>query len=154
MRYLPALLIPFLTNIALAQSGFPEFLEGTWKIENKEIYEHWDKLRANVLRGLSYKIESGQLRILEYLDIARSENKTIYTATALNQNDRKSIDFELTKSDSVFTFENPDHDFPKVIAYQRLSDTVVFVKVSDGNKRGFSYKMMKQNAVRFENDSR
>ncbi|MCX2682073.1 DUF6265 family protein [Galbibacter sp. EGI 63066] len=133
--------------------NFPEFLQGTWKIENKETYEHWDKLNNNTLKGFSYKIESGQISISEYLDISRNGNETIYTATVLNQNKGRSINFKLTKSDSTYTFENPKHDFPKKIVYQKLSNTEVFVKVSDGNQKRFAYKMIKQNVVKTRNDS-
>lgn len=153
MKYFFTLLTFVLTEVAFAQSDFPEFLQGTWKTENKETYEHWDKLNNNALKGFSYKIESGQISISEYLDISRNGNETIYTATVLNQNEGKSINFKLTKGHSTFTFENPKHDFPKKIVYQKLSDTEVFVKVSDGNQKGFAYKMMKQDVVKTENDS-
>src|SRR5690606_3785813 len=126
---------------------------GTWKKENKETYEHWDKLNDNSLKGFSYKLNNGQLTISEYLDISRSSNKTIYTATVVNQNNGESVNFELTQSDSTFIFENPEHDFPKIIVYQKLSDTELSVSVSNGNKKGSAYKMTKQNADKTENDS-
>lgn len=154
MKHLSTLLtILFLTDITFAQSGFPDFLQGTWKKENKETYEHWDKLNDNSLKGFSYKLNNGQLTISEYLDISRSSNKTIYTATVVNQNNGESVNFELTQSDSTFIFENPEHDFPKIIVYQKLSDTELSVSVSNGNKKGSAYKMTKQNADKTENDS-
>lgn len=55
------------------------------------------------------------------------------------------MDFKLTKTNNSFTFENPNHDFSKKIVYQKLSDTQIFVQVSDGNNNGFSYNMYKQN---------
>jgi len=140
-------------DITFAQSGFPDFLQGTWKMENKETYEHWDKLNDNALKGFSYKLDNGQLLISEYLDISRDGNKTIYTATVSNQNNGKGIIFELTESDSTFTFENPEHDFPKKIVYHKLSDTELFITVSDGNQEGFAYKMTKQNGANPANDS-
>lgn len=153
MKYLLALLTLFLTNMAFAQSDFPNFLQGTWKIENKEIYEHWDKLNENTLKGISYKLQDGKMAISEYLSIARKEDKTIYTATVLNQNQGKGIDFELTKSDSAITFENPAHDFPKKIVYQKLSETEILVQVSDGKQKGFAYKMQKQHKKVTQKDS-
>jgi uncharacterized protein YciI/Fe-S cluster assembly iron-binding protein IscA len=131
-------------NLTYAQSAFPDFLQGTWKMENKEIYEHWDMLNNNTLKGFSYKIRNQQMVISEYLDVTRQGKEIIYTATVLNQNQGKGINFKLTKTDSTFTFENPDHDFPKKIIYQKLTDTEIYVQVTDGKQKGFAYKMKKQ----------
>jgi Fe-S cluster assembly iron-binding protein IscA len=146
MKYIFAFFTLLLTNGALAQSqtSFPYFLQGTWKMENEEIFEHWDKLNANTLKGFSYKLTAGQMTISEYLEISRINEETIYTATVLNQNQGKGINFKLTKTDSIFTFENPNHNFPKKIMYQKLNDKEIFVHVSDGNRKGFAYKMHKQ----------
>jgi len=144
MKYIFVFLTLFLAKVALAQFTFPYFLQGTWKMENKEIFEHWDQLNDNTLKGFSYTLKFGQMTISEYLDISRINEEITYTATVLNQNQGKGISFKLTKTDSVFTFENPDHDFPKKITYQKLNDTEIFVQVSDGNQKGFAYKMQKQ----------
>lgn len=140
------LLITLLTvNLTFAQSNIPDFLQGTWKMENKEIYEHWDKLNSQTLKGFSYKLKNGQMEISEYLDISERDNQIIYTATVINQNSGNGIEFKLTKTDSTYTFENPVHDFPKKISYQKISENEVFVQVSNGKQKGFSYKMVKQN---------
>lgn len=149
MKYIFAFLSLFLTNIALAQSDFPEFLQGTWKMEDKEVFEHWDKLNENTLKGFSYKLKDGKMTISEYLDIALIDNQIIYTATVPGQNQGKGIPFKLTEVDSAFTFENPNHDFPKKIVYQKMNDTEISVQVSDGNQKGFAYRLQKQ----FQNKS-
>src|SRR5690554_3120783 len=127
MKYALALFILFFVELTFAQSNLPYCLQGTWKIENKEIYEHWDKLNDNALKGFSYTLEDGQMSISEYLDISVINNEIIYTAIVLNQNQGKGINFKLTKTDSTFTFENLNHDFPKKIVYQKLSDSEFFV---------------------------
>lgn len=142
-----------LVEMAFAQSGFPDFLQGTWKVEGKEIYEHWDKLDDNTLKGFSYKLKNGQMAISEYLDLSRNENGTTYTATVLKQNEGKGIRFELTKADSLFAFENPEHDFPKKIVYQKLAGTKVLVRLSDGKEKEVSYEMAKQNVGQAEKDT-
>lgn len=113
------LMLSVANNIVLAQSDFPGFLQGTWKMEGKETYEHWDRLNANSLKGCSYEVQNRQITISEYLDISRTENGIIYTATVINQNQGNEINFNLTQSDSIYTFENPDHDFPKKIVYKK-----------------------------------
>lgn len=153
MKYFFTIIIILISNLCFAQTTIPDFLLGTWKMENKETFEHWDILNDDTLKGFSYKIKDGQMEITEYLDIVKNNNKVFYTATVLNQNQGKGVDFEMTKTDSAVTFENFNHDFPKQIVYKQLSDTEIFVKVSDGKQHGFSYKMTKQNVSKTKNDT-
>lgn len=144
MKYiLLSFTIAFLLKAELTSQSLPLFLQGTWKMENKEIYEHWDILNEHSMKGFSYKIKDGKMVISEYLDITLKGDEIIYTASVLNQNEGKGINFKLIKSDTSFIFENPEHDFPKKIVYQKLSGTEIFVQVSDGGQKGFSYKMIK-----------
>lgn len=144
MKYILTHVFLLLASQAFAQSGFPHFLQGTWKMENKEIYEHWDSVNNQHLKGLSYEIKNGQMAVSEYLDISRKNGEVTYTATVLNQNKGKEVRFKLSKTDSTFTFENPDHDFPKKVFYKKISDTEVFVRVSDGKQKASAFKMHKQ----------
>ncbi len=128
-------------SLAKGQPDFPGFLQGTWKMHDKNIFERWDKLNDNSLKGFSYTLENGQMSVIEYLDISRSGNEIIYAANVLGQNDGKKIEFRQTRSASAFVFENPDHDFPKKIFYHMISDNELFVQVSGGHQKGFSYKM-------------
>jgi uncharacterized protein YciI len=126
------------------QSGFPKFLDGTWKSDSGEIYEHWNLLNNKTMKGFSYKMKNGELIVSEYLDISGTGDDVIYTATVINQNQGRGIDFKLIKSDSVYIFENPNHDFPKRIVYKKLSESDMLVQVSDGNQKSFEYIMKKQ----------
>jgi len=149
------LLLIFLLNLDSfqAQLNFPAFLEGTWKTENKESYEHWDKLNDRLFRGFSYELKNGMMEVTEYVELAVQKNKVTYTANVIKQNNGNGVSFIMTKSDSIFVFENPNHDFPKKISYKKLNDIEVFVHVSDGNQRGFSYKIIKQNTTKLINDT-
>ena len=120
-----SILFIFLISITISQSfaqSLPEFLPGTWKVENKETYEHWDKINENNLKGFSYKMKDGKMVVTEYLEIKRNNEDVIYTATVIGQNQGNNIDFKLITSDSLFSFENPDHDFPKFVRYQSVSE--------------------------------
>lgn len=129
---------------AFSQIVFPSFLQGTWKVENKEIYEHWDKLNEQTLKGFSYQISNGQITVSEYLEIIQRKREIVYTATVIGQNQGISVEFKQTNGDSILIFENPNHDFPKKISYKKISDTELFVNVSDGGQKGFSYRLNKQ----------
>jgi uncharacterized protein YciI len=136
-----------------AQSGLPHFLAGTWKMDDQETYEHWDKINEISLKGFSYTMKNGQMAVSEYLDISGAHDEITYTATVLNQNQGKGVSFKLTRADSIIIFENPDHDFPKKIVYQKLNDQEIFVQVSDGKQNSFSYKMHKQFPTNSSKDS-
>ena len=127
-----SILFTLLISITISQSfaqSLPEFLQGTWKVENKETYEHWDKINDNNFKGFSYKMKDGKMVVTEYLEIKRSDKEVIYTATVLNQNQGIGIDFKLTPSDSLYSFENPSHDFPKFIRYQSISENKITATV-------------------------
>lgn len=153
MKLVLFFMIMTLTNLVFGQTTLPDFLQGTWKVENKDIYEHWDKLNHQNLKGLSYKMEDGRMIVSEYLEIVHSNNEVLYTAIVLNQNQNQGIEFKLTQSDSTFTFENKDHDFPKKIVYQKLSETSILVQVSDGGQNGYTYKLFRHQAVAAEKDT-
>ena len=121
-----------------------EFLIGTWKIEGKESYESWEKSKDR-LTGQSYKIKNGQKVISENIELKMVENQIIYTPTVLDQNDGKGIPFKLKLfQHNLFSFENPDHDFPKKVQYKILNNDELYVSVLGENDKGFSYKLVRQ----------
>ncbi|MFN3754013.1 DUF6265 family protein [Flavobacterium sp.] len=120
------------------------FLQGTWKMETKENYESWEVVNDQELKGSSYTIRGEKKMTTENLAIKTLGDKTIYTATVLDQNEGKPIDFVLnTTVKNKFSFENLSHDFPKKIQYTKLDDKTLFVQVLGDNDQGFSYKMVK-----------
>ena len=143
MKYITIILVILISTTVNAQSTLPTFLQGTWKMEGKEVYEHWDMLNDNLMKGFSYKLKNTKMEVSEYLELSKTGNEIIYTATVINQNQGEGVAFKLIQSDSIVAFENPLHDFPKRISYHKLSNNEIFVDVSDGKQKGFSYKMSK-----------
>ncbi|MBN9293667.1 MAG: hypothetical protein J0G96_06785 [Flavobacteriia bacterium] len=143
MKTLLIILAIFSVEYTFSQTTFPSFLEGTWKMENRDIYEHWDQLNPHSLKGFSYEISEGKRNITEYLDIAEDKGKINYTATVIGQNSGKGVTFRLIKSDSVFVFSNPSHDFPKKIVYKKRSETEILVTISNEKDKEFSYTLHK-----------
>ena len=127
------------TQPLFSQVSFPHFLEGTWKVDNKEHYEHWDRINANELRGLSYELKNGQKIVSEYLKLGQINDKIIYTALVIGQNNGKEVSFELTYQDSTYSFVNDTHDFPNYIRYTPLSDKRLHIVVEgkSGKTRSF-----------------
>jgi len=127
---------------SFAQTDLFDFLQGTWKMEDKEVYEHWDKLNEGAMKGISYVVENNEVTVFEYLDLLRDGDIVVYIATVVGQNGGFGIAFTMTSSDaSVFSFENQQHDFPKIITYQKISDNEMKVKISDGLDNEMSWVM-------------
>lgn len=121
------------------------FLEGKWKVENKEFYEEWNIVNADSIQGEFYKILIGRKHTVENISISSRENKIVYQAKVLNENSGKTISFPLNiEEKNKFSFENLEHDFPKKIQYTKLSQTEIFVEVLGNEKKDFSYKLLKQ----------
>src|SRR5512133_521254 len=76
--------------------SFPHFLQGTWKIENNEVYEHWDMVSDSKLLGFAYIMKNGRMNISEYLEIEQRGSEVIYTAIVLNHNKGKGVEYVLT----------------------------------------------------------
>ena len=153
MKYTFIFLLTFLSISCFGQLDISNFIEGTWKIDGRESYERWDKLNHSSYKGFSYDLVEGKMEISEYLNIENQGKEIVYTASVLKQNSGKGVDFKLTSNDSAFTFENQKHDFPKKIIYKKIDNYTYQVQVSDGKKKGFSYKITKQDIHNSEKDS-
>ena len=122
-----------------------DFLLGTWKMEDKEQYEVWEKNKEGNLQGYSYKMQDDRKKRMESLSIKKEDHQIIYEALVPNQNEGQAIPFVLnTELKDLLSFENEQHDFPKKIQYQKISEQEILVKVLGAEGKGFSYKIFKQ----------
>ncbi len=120
-------------------------LPGTWKVENQDTYETWQKEDNRTLIGSSYKIVGKKQKVLETLKVRREKNEVIYEATVPDQNNGQTIPFLLNQQlTDRLSFENPDHDFPKTIQYTAINDQKLLVEVMGDQGKGFSYYLIRQ----------
>ena len=127
-----------------AQSSKFDFLVGTWKIDGKESFEHWDQLSANTLKGLTYNKTKGAITVTEYLDLRYEGNHWVYSATVKGQNQGEPTDFRLIQDDTVFVFENMKHDFPQQIIYQKRESEEINITLSASGHKSVSYLMRRE----------
>jgi len=142
MRYVLLFLLGIFLQVSTMAQSFPGFLEGTWKVADENSYEHWDLVEPGTLKGFMFRMEMGLPVVSEYLEIHRKGEEVIYSATVLDQNTGESIPFILIRKDSAYSFENPEHDFPKIIRYKPLTNNRVSVYVGTENE-GFELEMLK-----------
>jgi transcriptional regulator with PAS, ATPase and Fis domain len=122
-----------------------DILLGTWKVEGKNVYEVWERNEDNDLVGYSFIMQDKQRKITETLSIKKIGDQIVYEATVPDQNEGKSIQFILnTKIDSLLSFENEMHDFPKKIQYKRIKKNILEVSVLGESGTGFSFFQHRQ----------
>lgn len=122
-----------------------ETLIGTWKVDGKDAFEKWEEgADPSEFNGKGFKVTNGAEKVSELLEIKKEDGKQHLFATVRDQNEGATVRFTLTSSDcGKYVFENPDHDFPKKIIYEFLTDEKLRVKVTGENDKGFSLKMNK-----------
>jgi hypothetical protein len=94
----------------------------TWNERWQE--EIWSEPRGGVMLGYGRSGDGERLREFELLRIQAGEDGVpVYYAQLGN---RAPVGFRLVAHDATSaTFENPGHDFPQRIRYERLSDTMM-----------------------------
>ena len=141
-RWITTYLSVYLTiGMLNAQSQFPDFLVGTWKVDDQEVYEHWDQVSEEDYKGLSYRIQDGRVIPTEYLEMVRDDDEIFYLATVIGQNEGNTVQFTQTQVGHQVVFENSAHDFPRIITYEKISPSKIQVQLSDGVDKQVSYEL-------------
>ncbi|HSF18050.1 MAG TPA: DUF6265 family protein [Vicinamibacteria bacterium] len=105
------------------------FLTGSWLYQSGgvEIEEHWTPVKGGTLFGVSRTVVEGRTVAFEYLRIESRGEGIFYVA---QPNGRPGTDFELTRFDaSTAVFENPQHDHPKIIRYEKHPDGTLLARI-------------------------
>lgn len=123
------------------------WLTGTWNRTNagagKSGYETWTKVSDVKLTGKGVSLEGKKVVFVENLEFIVVGNDIFYTVVITGE--KKPMYFKLTAlSNDGFTCENPQHDFPKKITYQRNGNTVK--AVISGNGQSVDYIFVRKGA--------
>lgn len=113
------------------------WLIGSWQDSVRPgQWEVWTK-NEHGLYGRGMAIKSNDTVIFEELSLIEDNGNLVYIAS-VKSNDRP-VRFEMTESSSNSAqFENPHHDFPKIIHYQTFREgekQVLHATVGSGNKK-------------------
>ena len=117
------------------------WLTGTW-IKNpqneKVTYETWTKTSSEEMQGKGITMKGKDTVFVEKLSILIKDNKLYYVAdVAHNPN---PVYFEMKEvSKNGFVCENPTHDFPKKIAYQKEGNSLKATISGDGKSIDFLF---------------
>jgi hypothetical protein len=109
---------------------------GSWKMETKRgiIIETWISTDDSTLSGESVRVNlTGGTDLLETVRIVNRNKEYFYIPTAKGQNEDRPVIFKITSADkSGFVAENPEHDFPKRISYQLISEDSIHAIIDAG----------------------
>ena len=115
-----------------------EWLIGT--LENRtpkgSIYETWSKTSDNELSGKSYIVKEKDTIVFETIRLVQEQEGLFYIPTVKNQNNSLPVRFATkTISETQLIFENPQHNFPQIISYTKISTDSLVAEIS-GTKNG------------------
>lgn len=115
-----------------------EWLLGSWGNTSAEgeLSENWEKVNDSVMHGESYFVVGGKDTVFaETVELTSENGKLAYTVTVPGQNDEKPVRFDLTSStENQLVFENPQHDFPNKIVYNKIPSDSLTAEISGMQK--------------------
>ena len=142
----------FLSSGAQACSNLDQlqWLVGEWKGEWKNannvgvILESWQQTSALTFEGVGIRLASnGEEVDREWLRILGMKDQIFYLAKV--DHNQLPVPFILTHCrDDYLRFQNPEHDFPKQIIYQKTDANTLVVTISDGGSQSSAITFSKQ----------
>ena len=116
------------------------WLAGVWNgaMGSSVIEERWTPSAGGSMLAVSRTIRDDVMSAFEFLCIVERDGGLVYTAMPNGR--QPATDFTLTKIDETSaTFENPEHDFPKMIRYTKRPDGALEAVVSDGGQKAQTF---------------
>jgi hypothetical protein len=124
------------------------WLDGCWvgNVNQRDFREQWSPLRGGILLGVGSTVYDGKSQSYEYLRIEPRADGVYYVAVPLGQKEDafKLVSITTDDKDTIFTFSNPQHDFPQTIIYRRGTEGWLYAHVEgklDGESKQIIYPM-------------
>ena len=145
-------LLVFFVACKKEENRFDKLEKTNWLLnqwENKtsdgDFSEKWIQKNDSTFYGESYFIANQDTLFAETLQLIQCDTSLVLIISVPNQNEEKPVTFNLTSvTEKEFVFENPTHDFPKMIRYTLVNQDSLYAEISgDGKKQGFPFKKVK-----------
>lgn len=124
-------------------------LDGNWVANDLQgkFVENWKYINDTLMRGSSYMIQGTDTVFTENLQLVLSDDIVYYIPTVSDQNDGKSIRFQLlSKKENEWVFENKKHDFPTNIIYSFIGSDSLIATVQgkeNGKFQKYTFRLKK-----------
>lgn len=114
------------------------WLAGCWELErgNRRGFEMWMPPAGGVMMGASRTVNGGQVVEWERLQLSEQNGKLVYTSLPSGQTEASFTSTSVT--DSSFTVENLQHDFPQRISYRRHGADSLIARIE--GSRGLEFR--------------
>jgi hypothetical protein len=110
---------------------------GEWNntVEEKHTAEIWIKKSDSIYAGQSYMLKANDTLFSERMTIEQKNDSLFYHVKVKNQNNDEVVTFYATTiSESQIVFENPKHDFPNKIVYNKINNDSIVAGIYGANK--------------------
>ena len=110
-----------------------QWIIGNWeqKTDKGTLTESWQRQNDSVFVGSTYFINESDTLHSETILLEQRADSIIYSAKVKGQNNEKAIPFILTTANTnSLVFENPAHDYPQKIEYQKSKSNGLQVTIS------------------------
>jgi len=143
-----AAVLAALTAAHAAQQAGPldrlGWLAGCWEMKRgaRTTLEMWMPPAGGLMRGASRTTADGAVREFEHVRLRTDGGRLVYTALPSGQAEASFTSTEV--SDSGFTVENLQHDFPQRIVYRRRGADSLVARIEGpgpGGTRAFEFPM-------------
>ena len=111
------------------------WMVGDWtgKMGRADIEEHWIPPAGKMMMAVSRTVVGERTVAFEFLRIEQRPDAIVYIA---QPGGRPPTEFRLTASTATSaTFENPQHDMPKLIRYTKETDGTLVAEI-EGDEKG------------------
>jgi hypothetical protein len=120
-----------------------KWLEGTWTRTNSKAgqsgIELWKKVSSTELSGRGVTMHGSDTAFVEKLRIVVRDGNLFFVADV--PENQKPVYFRLTEvKQNSFTCENPEHDFPKKIAYSLQGNKLNATISGDGKAMQYLFE--------------
>ncbi len=97
-------------------------LIGTWQLAGEDQFEQWRKNPDGSYSSQAFSVMNNDTIIMEDVNIVNENGKWNFITLVKGQNKGKAVTFTSTiLMDTLVQFENPAHDFPRMINYRLAS---------------------------------
>lgn len=121
------------------------WLEGCWSgvVNKRDFREQWTPLRGGLMLGLGHTVMEDRTQNFEYLRLESRPDGVYYVAIPSGQRETafRLVSTTTDDKDTIFTFANPQHDFPQQIVYRRGSAGWLYATI-EGKLKGEDRKVI------------
>lgn len=124
------------------------WLIGNWSSKGKTstFHESWAAPVKNSMTGKGRELMGAKEVFHEQLRLEKRPSGLVYIAFPQGQ---KKTEFRLTKeNENTLIFENPTHDFPKMLTYEKRKDGTLSISIAGDRKQkrmNFNHILYKEN---------